>query len=370
MNSDNSHENYTLLKRWGWNHWFEETTPANTRKDLRPGRIIKVSRHLFTITFGDLTLQGEISGSFRYKTVFASDFPVIGDWVLCRGVDSGTCIIEEVLPRKTRFSRKAAGNVYEEQVLAANIDIIGLVFGLNGGRNFTPGALERYVILAWESGSEPIILLNKADLATEEVQEHAVLLAEAIAPFVPVFLVSAETGAGLKAVGKACKPGKTMALVGPSGVGKSTLINALAGAEIQKTGAQREHDQTGRHTTTHRELFMLSSGGMLIDSPGLREIQLWAGEESASETFLDIEEFAANCRFSDCSHQGEPGCAVQAALSTGELDYRRYENYLDVMKEIRYLKTKQDPDAAREEKAKWKKIGKLVKEIKNNSEIY
>ncbi len=344
---------------WGWNPVYYKEIDKN--RGLSPGRIIKETRHQYLIASGNTTYPAEISGAFRYKAVCPSDFPVIGDWVLFRPVENGKSIIEEVLKRKSCFSRKAAGEKTEEQVIAANIDIIFLVFGIHGGRNFTAGGLERYLTLAWESGAKPVILLNKADLCTEEEREKALLTAENSAPAVDIHLVSAFTGEGLKELVSDLKEGTTIALTGPSGVGKSTLINTLSGESLQKTAEQRESDLKGMHTTTHRQLFLLPSGIMLIDSPGLKEVQLWAGDDSAEETFKDIKELSAGCRFADCTHQGEPGCAVQEALVKGELEYRRYENYLDLMSELRYLKTKQDEQASR---AKGKNLAKIIRDMK------
>ncbi len=348
---------------WGWSPFFEREMENYRNRGLNPGRIIRDTRHSYTVAAGNEIMTAEVSGAFRYKTVRPSDFPVIGDWVLFRTDDSRHCLIEGVMKRKSCFSRKAAGNRTEEQVIAANIDIIFLVFALNGGRNFTTGALERYLTLAWNSGATPVVILNKADLSSDEERLKAVMDAENSAPGVDIHIISANTGEGIEKLSAALKPGKTIALTGPSGVGKSTIINRIAGENLQKTSAVRESDLKGRHTTTHRQLFLLPSGLMLIDSPGLKELQLWAEEENMEKTFNDIAELAAGCRFRNCSHQGEPGCAVQEALLKGELELRRYENFLDLRRELNYLKTKQDDQAARAEKEKWKNIAKLVKDM-------
>lgn len=357
-------------RSWGWSDTLLGEYEQRKAEGLEAGRITKDVRHLYGIAAvndsgtGEV-LWGEVSGAFKYKAAGPADFPVIGDWVLFRRTPDNRAVIEGLLPRTSCFSRKAAGEKTEEQVLAANIDVIFLVFGLNGGRNFTAGGLERYLTLAWESGALPVIVLNKADLCTEDERESAILTAENAAPGVDIRLVSAETKEGLSELTASLEPGMTIALTGPSGVGKSTIINALSGDALQKTTAQREGDQRGRHTTTHREMFRLSSGVILIDTPGLREVQLWADEGSLRETFQDISELAEACAFRDCSHQGEPGCAVQAALASGELEYRRYENFLELQKELKYLKTRQELGPARLEREKWKNIAKMNRRMKS-----
>ena len=359
-----SRKNTMTLQKWGWNEQLENSYTSQRGSGLFPGRITKESRRLYTVITEDGVITAEISGAFHYKTASRADYPVIGDWILYRPAPEQKGIIESVFQRKSSFSRKAAGLKTEEQVIAANIDIIYLVFGLNGGRNFTPGGLERYLTLAWESGAVPEIILNKADLCKPEERERFLLTTENTAPGVTIHMISAVTGEGIFDLTAAIEAGTTIALTGPSGVGKSTLINTLAGRELQKTTTQREGDQKGRHTTTRKEMFLLTTGIILIDTPGLKEIQLWAHEQALAETFEEITRLAKKCRFKDCSHQEEPGCAVQDALIKGELDRRRYENYLEMEKELKYLKSRQDANAARLEKEKWKEIAKLQKEFK------
>jgi ribosome biogenesis GTPase len=351
-----------INKLWG-------TLPVKSELDrcasegLSFGRIIRENRGHYLIASDDNVLNAEISGAYRYRAAFRSDYPAVGDWSTFRTSDDGHAVIEWIFNRRSTFSRKSAGVRTEEQIIAANIDTIFLVFGINGGRNFTAGGLERYLTLAWDSGAMPVVVLNKADLCTEDERESALLTAEASAPGVEVHLVSAATGEGRSSLVEGLSPGTTIALTGPSGVGKSTLINALAENTLQETGSQRETDLRGRHTTTHRELFRLDSGLLMIDSPGLRELQLWGDPGSADSTFSDIAEIAEGCRFSDCSHQGEPGCAVQAALSSGELENRRYESYLELRKELDYLNRKQDIRAAEAETKKWKEITKQMRRL-------
>ena len=355
-------------------NWGRLPEPPETERcaneGLNLGRVVREDRGLYRLMQPDFSdeqppVSAEVSGAFRYLAVMPSDYPAVGDWVAFRKGAGGTGVIERVLPRSSCFSRNSAGVKTEEQVIAANIDLIYLVFAINGGRNFTAAGLERYLTVAWDSGARPVVVLNKADLCTAEQRESAVLTAEASAPGVDIRLVSAETGEGLdeldagNASGPA--PGMTIALAGPSGVGKSTLINALAGRSVQLTGSQREADLRGRHTTTHRELFRLESGLLMIDSPGMRELQLWADTGSADDAFSDIAEIAAGCRFSDCSHQGEPGCAVQQALATGELEHRRYDSYLELRRELAYLQRRQSEQGAGKQEQRWKDITKQIR---------
>lgn len=310
-----------------------------------------------------LFLDGiRVSGTFAARATLAADFPVVGDWVL---VDSlaPNARIQEVLPRTTTLSRAVAGGASEEQVLAANVDTLLLVSGLDGGRNFNLRLLERMLATAWSSGAQPLIILNKVDLASAEAVEDAVRDAESIAFGVPVLAVSAKTGAGMDELSQVLQAGGTVAMLGKSGVGKSALLNALAPKPAARTGEQRG-DLQGRHTTTSSVLHLLRTGALLVDSPGIRELRLWTDEEDLAATFPEIADLATGCRFSDCSHSAEPGCAVQAALSSGELPLDRYEAWMELSKEVAWLQRRSDERARAEDRAKWKAISKSMRNLK------
>ncbi|HLY81177.1 MAG TPA: ribosome small subunit-dependent GTPase A, partial [Caulobacteraceae bacterium] len=262
-----------------------------------------------------------------------------------------------VLPRRTAFVRRAADSVTAEQVVAANVDLALLVASMNADLN--PRRLERYLATAWQSGAKPVVVLTKADLA--EDPEGDIADAESVAFGTPVLPVSAVTGEGMAALAAWLKPGETAVLVGSSGVGKSSLVNALAGETLMATAAIREDDAHGRHTTTHRELIRLPPnamvpGALILDTPGMRELGLLDADEGLSATFDDVEEIAAGCRFNDCHHGNEPGCAVRAALDSGELDPGRWKSFVKLQKELRYQALKESPDARQAYRREWKPI--------------
>jgi ribosome biogenesis GTPase len=291
-------------------------------------------------------------------------YPAVGDWVVVKPViNEHKGIIHAVLPRKSKFSRKVAGERTEEQIVSANIDTVFIVSGLDGGRNLNLRRIERYLTLAWNSGASPVIVLNKVDLCPD-IDVCIQSVAE-VAPGIPIHAVSAKKRIGLDALKNSLTKGNTAAFLGSSGVGKSAIINALLGVEKQETGEVRRDDLMGRHTTTKRELILLPSGGIVIDTPGMREIQMWAGEEDLQGAFHDIEMLAKSCRFSDCSHQVESGCAVIAAIDRGDLDAARLESYRKLQKELNYLASREEQSTRLYEKLKYKKIAKWSKEIKN-----
>jgi len=266
------------------------------------------------------------------------------------GEDAGT--IHALLPRQTRFSRRAAGPRADEQVMAANFDAVLLAMSLND--DFNLRRLERYLVMAWDSGAMPVIVLTKLDLAHDA--EERVQEVEQLAPGVPVLAVSAVTGEGMDGLEPWAVPGKTLVVLGSSGVGKSTLMNRLAGKELARTQAIREDDARGRHTTTHRELYRLDNGVLVLDTPGIRELQLWESETGMEDAFSDIHALAEGCRFRDCSHDREPGCAVRAAMQAGTLDRKRYESWRKLDREMAFI-TSKNAHASREAE---RRFGRMV----------
>lgn len=347
------------LERYGWNSFFANAFAEIGTEGLIPGRVVAQQRNSYTLKTEQGDLSAHLSGKVRYYARGIEDLPAVGDWVATTATGDGAARIEQILPRQTQFIRKAPGDRTEQQVLAANVDAVFLVSGLDN--DFNLRRIERYLVLAAESGADPIIVLNKADLCADIDQR--IKEVQSIAKDVPIVSMSALYDQGLEAFEKYLPKKSTAVLLGSSGVGKSTIINHLMGKNIQVTQDVRESDSHGRHTTSHRELMMLEWGAMLIDTPGLRELQLWGETQSVQDTFQDITELAAACKFSDCNHDTEPGCAVSQALQDGYLDQGRYESYIKLQREIAYLKRKEDPKAQRAEKERWKKIHQDVKQI-------
>ncbi len=345
------------LELVGWDQSWAEAFEKYRDQGLKPGRVFTRNRQIYSIYTESEEVTAEISGSLLYR-VDEPELPVVGDWIAFRQHAPGDlAVIREVLPRRNRFSRKAAGRAFSEQVIAANIDTLFVVCGLDHDYNLR--RLERYLAAAIEIRASVVIVLTKADLCcnVEELINDVASIAPA-APILPINALSAERVAVLLGhMGE----GRTAALIGSSGVGKSTIVNQLLGAASQSTQPTRDTDGRGRHTTTQRELFILPSGGLILDNPGIRELQLWSDTGSLDTAFPEIEALAESCEFRDCSHQGDRGCAVQEALACGELSQERWRNYLKLQRELRHMELQLDENARRNAKQRMKKLCKAVK---------
>lgn len=348
------------LQELGWDAGWHAAFAPYRAGGLLPARVAIEYNYLFNgfSEAGELRLQH--AGRFKHRAVARSELAAVGDWVAVRrtpGEAAGT--IEAVLPRRSRFSRKVAGELTEEQVVAANIDTVFLMMGLDG--DYNPRRLERYLLVAHESGARPVILLSKADLAPDLPAVEAEIAV--LAGDTPVHAISVVTSQGLDAVLGHMGRGRTGALLGSSGVGKSTLINALIGEARLPTQEVRASDSRGRHTTRHRQLIVLPGKGLLIDTPGMRELQLWDVTEASRDAFEDIEALAAGCHFTDCRHRDEPRCAVKQAVADGRLPEDRLAGYLKLAAEIETLDARRDQRATIDEKRRSKIMGKALKQL-------
>jgi ribosome biogenesis GTPase len=341
------------LSRLGWRPELEQEFAEHAAAGLVPGRVAVQHRGAYDV----LTEHGEarvgLPGRMLHDAADAVELPAVGDWVAVDPPAGGTSTIRVVLPRRTAFVRTVASDqhrVSEQQVVAANVDVVFLVSAL--AEDYNLRRLERYLVLAWESGAEPVVVLTKADLC-EDV-DAAVAEVESIAVGVPVHAVSNVTGEGIDELRPYFVGNKTVAALGSSGVGKSTLINSLSGEEVAAIGEIR-NDGRGRHTTTRRELLFVPGGGLFLDTPGMRELQLSEASAGVEEAFDDVASLFALCRFADCAHESEPGCAVKEALRDGRLDPERWASYCKLQRELKALELKLDARAKSEERKKWRK---------------
>ncbi|HEY3522320.1 MAG TPA: ribosome small subunit-dependent GTPase A [Candidatus Limnocylindrales bacterium] len=356
------------LGPWGWNGRVAATylDAAEGSEGVRlPGRVIAVERDSSTLRLPEGERTGRLAGRFRDSTTVRADLPATGDWVLVDPPDhDGPVRIVGRLPRASAFSRssrdggRGGPTAADEQVIAANVDVVLLVSGLDGDLNLR--RLERYVALAWSSGASPVVVLNKSDLAADP--DAAIPAVEGVARGVPVVTVSALTHRGLESLDAWLTPAATVALLGSSGVGKSSLANALLGEERQATGAVRADDSKGRHTTTRRELLPLANGALLLDTPGMRALELWDDGSGLDGAFDDIAALASACRFGDCRHENEPGCAVRAAVAAGRLARERLESHHKLEREVRSIALRSDPVARAVERKRWRAIHVSVRE--------
>lgn len=339
------------LSALGWNSYFQEHWTSIAQPGWEPARVAEQQKESYRVVGQTGEMRAEVTGRFRHTADNISAFPAVGDWVAVSS-QAGHGLIRAVLPRRTKLSRKTAGLRTDEQILVANVDVVLAVASLN--QDLSTRRMERYLAAIWEGGAQPVLVLNKADLSPNP-QEIAVEMAT-VAPGVSIHVVSAATGEGLSELGLYMGPGRTVVLVGSSGVGKSTIINRLLACHVQPTRDIRRSDGTGRHATSYRRLFTLPGGGILIDTPGIRELQLWDSSEGLDDTFEDIGQLAAECRFRDCQHETEPGCAFRNAIEASRL-----ESYRKLKRELQHLDRRRDAAAQAEQKKIWKRQNKALK---------
>ncbi len=348
-------DNLINIKKYGFTEVFSNTVPQDN--GLEPARVLSQEKGFYRIITDKGEKMAEISGKFRFQTTVSSEYPAVGDFVFVNWNESGdSAIIESLLPRKSAFVRKAAGEPQKEQVVAANIDTVFLCMALNN--DFNLRRLERYISIAWDSGAMPVVVLTKSDLCDDLVTKLSEISSVAIG--VDVLVTTSVEENGYKELLPFLSEGKTVAFIGSSGVGKSTLINRLLGQEYLKTNGLRNDDK-GRHTTTRRELFLFPSGGMVIDTPGMRELGMWDNDTGIERTFADIEELAAQCKFRNCTHTSEPGCAIRRALELGELQTDRWQSYQKLKAENDYMEDKESYLIAKGKREK--EISKLIKKM-------
>jgi len=344
----------------GWTVAFRAAMDASGVSDassIIPARVVAEHRDRYVVVGNEGEASAVLSGRARHTASERIELPAVGDWVgISRGSGDGTTIVRFVVRRRSSFVRKLAGSTTEAQVVAANVDVALITTALPGDLSIR--RLERYLTLAWESGATPVVVLTKSDLS-EDV-DSAVAEAGLAAPGARVIAISAVTGAGVDRLTSCLLPGHTAVLMGSSGVGKSTLVNRLLGTERQRTSATTEEGK-GRHTTTHRELIRLENGALLIDTPGMRELQLWSADDGLDTAFADIDAYASHCRFRDCAHDEEPGCAVRAAVESGELAPERLEHWHHLRRELAYLARKQDDRALSEQRARVRSVMKNLR---------
>jgi len=338
------------LSRYGWNETFAAAFTEHAGEGRVPGRVVLEHTHIYRVGTAEGEVLARVSGRLRHRATARPDFPAVGDWVAVEPVADSDARIHAVLPRVSRFSRRAAGDTTEEQIVAANIDVVFLVGGLDD--DFNPRRIERYLVVAWESGARPVIVLNKADLVPDPARHLAEV--EGVAPGVTVHAVSARQPETIEVLRQYVTAGRTAALLGSSGVGKSTIVNRLVGYDLLRTQDVRITDSRGRHTSTARQMVLLEGGGILIDTPGMRELQLWDSGDARGDAFADIEALAASCRFRDCLHRQEPGCAVRAAMASGGLSASRLASYQKLEAEREQQGRQRDARALLEDKRKSK----------------
>lgn len=346
-----------MLEPYGWSTALQQTFHDHIADSaLIPARVIAIHRDLWRVVTDNGERNARLTGRFAADAE-EGGYPVVGDWIAVREIDAEDAQIQAVLPRASVFRRRVAGGE-GEQIVAANVDVAFLVAGLN--RDLNPRRIERYLVAARDAGAAPVVVLTKADLVADAAAESDPIVA--IAGGAPVIALSALHGQGLEALTPFLARGVTCVLLGSSGAGKSTLLNALAGGEVMRTGAVREDDDRGRHTTTHRELFRLPNGALVIDTPGMREFGVVAEDDAPlQDSFTDVTDLMTECKFSNCRHEREPGCAITAAMADGALDPARWAAYRKLERELAFVARRDNPELEAVERKKWKQIHKAQK---------
>ena len=355
---NNGDEKLNNLKTLGWNSFFENQFVEYKKSGLVPGRIVVENKNNYLVLTDHREIIAEISGKLMFTAESNSELPKVGDWVALSVFDKeSNGVIHNVLERETKVSRRAAGKTSDEQVIITNVDFIFIVQSLDN--NFNINRLERYLVTVFQSGAEPIVILSKADLCNDV--DSKINEIRKSYPDIKIMAISSFENTGINELMNIIESGKTYAFLGSSGVGKSTIINKLVGADIQKTTEVRTSDNKGKHTTTKRELIILPGKGMLIDTPGMRGLKLWSADEGMTNTFTEFGEFEEKCKYSDCTHTHETGCAVIDAVNNNLIPSNRYENYLKMRKELRYLESRIDQKVYLEEKRKAKELSRFIK---------
>ena len=346
------------LKSIGYNETIDKEFESFKTQGFEIGRISAENKNNYLVLTKHGEVYGEITGKLLFNSDDASTLPKVGDWVAIQLYDNNElAIIHDILPRRTKLSRKVADRKTSEQVIAANIDVVFIVHSLD--ERFNINGIERYLVTAYQSGAEPVIILSKSDLCDDV--ENKLAQVKKISGNAKVLPISSIEHAGIDEVKQFFGDGETVVFVGASGAGKSTLINALLGKDLQVVKEVRIGDSKGKHTTTRRELIVFPEGGLLIDTPGLRELALWSSDNGFAVAFSEIETFGKECRYADCTHTHETNCAVKDAVASGQIPEEQYKNYLKLRKELEYLERRQDVNAAQEERRKWRSIHKELK---------
>lgn len=325
-------------------------------------RVIAEHREMYTILDEGNAVPAEVTGRLMFAAQSRADYPAVGDWVAIQRFENSHAVIHHILPRRTSISRKTSGREFNEQLIATNIDIVFVIQSLD--QNYNLRRLERFLVVANESGAAPAVLLSKTDLLSDDEVQSRIAEVRKISPGITVIAYSAKSLTHIDEIQRMIAPETTVCFIGSSGVGKSTLINRLVGSELLATQEVREEDSRGRHTTTHRQLVPLLNGGFVIDTPGMRELGLWSNTGSIEEIFPEISGLERECKFTDCEHIHEPGCAIRQAVADGAIDQVRYDSYLKLKKEAEYVAAKSDIHKQQERKAKEKQFGRMLKSFK------